>query len=513
MKILIAALLIAMIGLGAGVQAQTILSSSIMEQTTLDATAPCSFCAHWRYSRATQTLYRWNTVAEEWQAFSPNNAGSGLTYNAGSIDLGGTVDQNTSIDASTFDFEIIADELSLSSASINLGSLPSTNTDINLPDATVRFLGADDIRIPTGSRFFVQNDLLTFNKGLAIDLNNITELTTINLQASFSKEGYLLLGATSQGAPPANGYLGYNTTSGALAIYDGSWTDIGSGGGGSAFWEDASGTVRTVSSSAGLDFVFGSSSTEDTGNSTEDHRMFFDNSKGALYAGEWTSTQANDVNRGFNSINLSRNSITSGYTSASIGGENNDIDGSGSVAVACDDCISDGSSGNSVLTGKDARSTLENDHVHGGGGDFQLGHHQYRRLIAWKDHSGTGTATLHLNGTNADLVIPNNTIWAGQCECSAIVKTAGTGTSVGDHKFYQGRFTAKNIAGSVSFGNVQFVNTTDGLMDSSSFDSSSLNMVNDDTNNALTIQITNIPGSVTSITHITCTLHITETGY
>ena len=72
---------------------------------------------------------------------------------------------------------------------------------------------------------------------------------------------------------------------------------------------------------------------------------------------------------------------------------------------------------------------------------------------------------------------------------------------------------AKNIAGSVSFANVQFVNTTDALMDSSSFDSSALNLVNDDTNDALTVQITNIPGSSTSITHITCTLHITETGY
>ena len=290
-------------------------------------------------------------------------------------------------------------------------------------------------------------------------------------------------------------------------------SDSLSGTGSSAFWEDASGTVRTVSSSAALDFVFGSSSTEDTGNSTEDHRMFFDNSKGALYAGEWTSTQANDVNRGFNSVNLTRNAITSGYTSASIGGVNNDIGGSGSVAVACSDCISDGASSNSLLTGQSARSTLRNDHVHGGGGDFQLGHHQYRRLIAWKDHTGTGTATLHLNGTNADLVIPNNTIWAGECECSAIVKTAGTGTNVGDHKFYQGRFVAKNIAGSVSLSNVQFVNTTDALMDSSSFDSSALNLVNDDTNDALTVQITNIPGSATSITHITCTLHITETGY
>lgn len=478
MRILIAALLIAT-GLGAGLQAQTILSSSIMEQTTLDATAPCSFCAHWRYSRATQTLYRWNTVSTQWDAYTPTSPGSGLTLNSGALDLGGTLTTNTSLLGTGYDFELQADH--------------------------IEFTAAD--------RTWIGNSLLDISFGLSVEMNNTDELTTINDHALFSKQGYLKLGATSQGAPPANGYIGYNTTSGALALYDGSWSDLGSGGGGSAFWEDNSGTVRTVSSSAGLDFVFGSSSTEDTGNSTEDDRMFFDNSKGALYAGEWQSTQANDANRGFNSVNLTRNAITSGYTSGSIGGENNDVDGPGSVAVACDNCISDGDSENSVLTGNDARSTLENDHVHGGGGDFQLGHHQYRRLIAWKDHTGTGTAVLHLNGTNADLVIPNNTIWAGQCECSAIVKTAGTGTSVGDHKFYQGRFTAKNISGSVSFANVQFINTTDGLLDSPSFDSSSLNITNDDVNNALTVVINSIPGSASSITHLTCTLHITETGY
>lgn len=510
MKNTIAALLIAMIGLGVGLQAQTILSSSIMEQTTLDTNAPCSFCAHWRYSRATQTLYRWNTVAEEWQAFSPNNAGSGLNYNAGSIDLGGAVTGYTHLDGILHDFAITTSRFDVSTNLMRLGQFPATDLTIRFPVARVRFDSLNEFQVLANNQVGLYNNLLDLTYGLAVDINNATELTTINYNALFSKQGYLKLGATSQGAPPANGYLGYNTTSGALAMYDGSWTDIGSGGGGSAFWENASGTVRTVSSSAALDFVFGSSSTEDTGNSTEDARLFFDNSKAALYAGEWQGTQANDVNRGLNSVNFTRNAITSGYTSASIGGENNDIDGDGSVAVACKDCISDGSSENSVLTGKDARSTLENDHVHGGGGDFQLGHHQYRRLVAWKDHSGTGNAVLHLNGINADLVIPNNTMWAGQCECSAIVKTAGTGTNVGEHKFYQGRFVGKNISG---FTTVAWINTTDASMSSSSFSSSSLALTPDDVNDAITVIITSIPGSATSITHLTCTLHITETGY
>lgn len=509
---IIAALLIAMMCLGTGLQAQTILSSSIMEQTSLNTTAPCSFCAHWRYSRATQTLYRWNTVSESWDAYSPNNAGSGLTYNDGEIDLGGTVTGNTHLNAVGTDFALTASRIDLAAPVIRLGNFPGTNLNLRFPAAIARLDSMATFSVNASDRIILENDLLDLTYGLSIDLDNSTELILINDNATFSKQGYLKLGATSQGAAPGSGYLGYNTSTGSVALYDGSWSDLG-GGGGSAFWESASSVVRTVSSSAGEDFVFGSSSTEDTGSSTEDQRIFFDNSKSAFGAGEWQGTQANDANRGFNSVNLTRNAITSGYTSASIGGEGNDVDGSGSVAVACDDCIADGASSNSVLTGKDARSTLENDHVHGGGGDLNLGHHQYRRLVAWKDHTGTGTAVLHLNGTNADLVIPNNTIWAGQCECSAIVKTAGTGTSVGDHKFYQGRFTAKNISGSVSFANVQFINTTDGLLDSPSFDSSSLNITNDDVNNALTVVINSIPGSASSITHITCTLHITETGY
>jgi hypothetical protein len=493
---IIAALLIAMMCLGTGLQAQTILSSSIMEQTTLNASAPCSFCAHWRYSRATQTLYRWNLITEEWQEYGTGWLKDSLAVGDVEIEANGNGLDLTGLDSMTIGVDYV-----------------------NFPESTnFQYATTNHYISPGGSITFRSSNLSQFRP--LISLGSLTNSAVSINGMIVDSLGYPKLRGMNVPGPVdgTDGYLSFSIPDEKPAIYvNGAWKllayDDDVGGGGSAFWESASSVVRTVSSSAAEDFVFGSSSTEDTGNSTEDQRLFFDNSKSALYAGEWQGTQANDANRGFNSVNLTRNAITSGYTSASIGGEGNDIDGSGSVAVACDDCIADGSSSNSVLTGKDARSTLENDHVHGGGGDLNLGHHQYRRLIAWKDHTGTGTAVLHLNGTNADLVIPNNTIWAGQCECSAIVKTAGTGTSVGDHKFYQGRFTAKNISGSVSFANVQFINTTDGLLDSPSFDSSSLNITNDDVNNALTVVINSIPGSASSITHITCTLHITETGY
>lgn len=91
-------------------------------------------------------------------------------------------------------------------------------------------------------------------------------------------------------------------------------------GGDSAFWEDASGTVRTVSASSGLDFVFGSSSLDDTGTAAENERFFFDNSKGYFFAGvATTDTTVNDADRGLRAINLGYNN-SARATNSSIGG-------------------------------------------------------------------------------------------------------------------------------------------------------------------------------------------------
>lgn len=53
-----------------GSNAQTVASFSIMEQTTLDTDAPCSFCTTWRYARDGRSLYRWNLNSLEWELFT-----------------------------------------------------------------------------------------------------------------------------------------------------------------------------------------------------------------------------------------------------------------------------------------------------------------------------------------------------------------------------------------------------------------------------------------------------------
>lgn len=79
-------------------------------------------------------------------------------------------------------------------------------------------------------------------------------------------------------------------------------------------------TVRTSSASDGQDFVFGSSSLDDTGTAAENERFFFDNSKGYFFAGvATTDTTVNDADRGLRAINLGYNN-SARATNSSIGG-------------------------------------------------------------------------------------------------------------------------------------------------------------------------------------------------
>jgi len=149
--------------------------------------------------------------------------------------------------------------------------------------------------------------------------------------------------------------------------FQNSWgTDWGVSGFGRMSWEQFNTSFIPSSHNTGLLHW-----NDDDG--TLDKRFFFDKSKAAFAAGEWTGTEADDANRGFNTTNLSRNTTTSAYTSASIGGENNTVSGNGATAVGCSECTGEGQY--SAHFGKAAKSTLNGDVVHGGGGDAGAGHH------------------------------------------------------------------------------------------------------------------------------------------
>ena len=93
-------------------------------------------------------------------------------------------------------------------------------------------------------------------------------------------------------------------------------------------------TVRTSSASDGQDFVFGSSSLDDTGTATEDERFFFDNSKGYFFAGAATTdTTVNDADRGLRAINLGYDNSARATNSAISGGIGNLVTSFGTSAT------------------------------------------------------------------------------------------------------------------------------------------------------------------------------------
>lgn len=74
---------------------------------------------------------------------------------------------------------------------------------------------------------------------------------------------------------------------------------------------------------AGMDFVYGSSKLDDMSDGTKgDERVLFDKSKGAFRAGSVNSTQWNDSNRGNYSAAFGRNNTASGTASFTAGAEN-----------------------------------------------------------------------------------------------------------------------------------------------------------------------------------------------
>jgi hypothetical protein len=99
-------------------------------------------------------------------------------------------------------------------------------------------------------------------------------------------------------------------------------------------FEVAGDTVRTSSASDGQDFVFGSSSLDDTGTATEDERFFFDNSKGYFFAGvATTDTTVNDADRGLRAINLGYDNSARATNSAISGGIGNLVTSFGTSAT------------------------------------------------------------------------------------------------------------------------------------------------------------------------------------
>jgi hypothetical protein len=263
--------------------------------------------------------------------------------------------------------------------------------------------------------------------------------------------------------------------------------------GGSAYWKDTLSVTQTVSSSARLDFVFGSTQLDDSGNSAEDERIVFDNSKGFFAAGRFQGTQIDEANRGVVAANFGLNNTASGDASVAAGGQNNAATGTGAY-----------------VHGENALAPLRNQYAHGAGaGSANSGAAQYMRLMGYRDFTGTGTVKIYMDGSSEHFVIPNNTLWNGTAYCNVVVTTAGGIVGVGDRVSLRAQFSAKNEAGIVDV----LPNYDNPGLNDASMAAVGLLLGADNTNDALNVNISSVPGSVSSAVRCACYFDIMQTKF
>lgn len=325
------------------------------------------------------------------------------------------------------------------------------------------------------------------------------------------------------------------------------------GGGGSAFWEDASGTVRTVSASSGLDFVFGSTQLDGSESSANDERFFFDNSKGYFFAGSATDTVADDANRGFYSASFGLDNMASGYTSSVTGGERNIASGNDShIGGGQNNTVTNlggvvtggrfntneslyGSIGGGTLNeipntsaeyatipgGYKAKAELYGALTHASGAfdTDSVGQAQNMQVTVRGEGTGTSDFDLFLDGGARRVTVPNNAFWSLTGTCITVVVDIGTSINLeeGDSNADLLIGKAQNYEGTVTT-DVGVVGGT-GTYDDPDGDmlQSGVLITADDTNNALKVTCTPpsalYGGTATTVTRAACTLMITQLKY
>lgn len=141
---------------------------------------------------------------------------------------------------------------------------------------------------------------------------------------------------------------------------------ISPGGGGGAFITISNVTSNLPGTPSTDDFVFGSDSLDDDGDSTHDSRFLFDKSKSAFRAGSANSTQWDDANRGTLSFCFGFNSTASAPGSIALGSSHT-VSGVNSAILS--GLSSSVTSLRSVIAGGDTNSIAASDSFIGGGGN------------------------------------------------------------------------------------------------------------------------------------------------
>ena len=164
-------------------------------------------------------------------------------------------------------------------------------------------------------------------------------------------------------------------------------------GTGDLYLSPASGLMRSDSS-----FLVGSSQMDDTGDSSDDARMFFDKSSGAFRAGTSTAVYWNDFNRGTNSFGVGFNVIANGDYGASA---------QGYITTASGDY---GAHSEGTLS----EAYLNTQHVHSSGMFATIGDAQTSKFEMRITSNTAAESELFIDGDAETIraIIPEGTAWA-----------------------------------------------------------------------------------------------------
>ena len=265
--------------------------------------------------------------------------------------------------------------------------------------------------------------------------------------------------------------LTYPTTDGSpgdILVTDGSGNLSFSSAASTVFTDSTSGIIRSTGGNYSRDFVFGSPTLDDSGNSSHDHKFFFDKSSGAFRAGSATGSAWNAASLGTYSTAFGEDVTVSGDYSfgsgrdndvaaeySNIFGRDNQIaSGSDYSTIFGRDNTINGSSGNSFIAGQDnvvnaasvSNVNMGNNNITGGDYTVALGHF----------NTAAGERSLALGSWNTTTGAQSFVIGTGISSSSRLVNPIDTSLAIGFNStiptFFVGGGSGANSLGEVGIG-------------------------------------------------------------
>ncbi len=285
------------------------------------------------------------------------------------------------------------------------------------------------------------------------------------------------------------------------------------GGGSGAFATDSNVTSNSPGTLGTDDFVFGSDSLDDDGNSTHDDRIIFDKSKGAFRAGGTPGTEWDDASRGFHSTGLGLSCTASGAYSLAAGissqatgdrsiaigdtalasavastaiSRNAEASGIDSIAFGRD-CTASGVY--SLATGAFSVASLLGEHAHAAGSFSADGDAQIRTFVLRADTTDATSEEMYINNNSGGgkLIVPADTVWDFRVEVVARITSVNNQGNGARYSFYGG---IKNVGGTTSI--VASTVSQETVREDTGLVGASVSVAANDTDDTLAVNITGI---------------------